>query len=34
VYFMIFGNANKIVARGGHVSVVIGEFQASELPVQ
>jgi hypothetical protein len=34
VYFMIFGNANKIVARGGHVSVVIGQFQASGLPVQ
>jgi hypothetical protein len=34
VYFMIFGNANKIVTRGGHVSVVIGQFQASGLPVQ
>ena len=33
-YFMIFGNANKIVSRGGRVSVVIGQFQASELPVQ
>lgn len=33
VYFMIFGNANKIVPRGGHVSVVIGQFQASGLPV-
>jgi hypothetical protein len=33
-YFMIFGNANKIVPRGGHVSVVIGQFQASGLPVQ
>jgi hypothetical protein len=34
VYFMIFGNANKIVPHGGHVSVVIGQFQASGLPVQ
>jgi hypothetical protein len=34
IYFMIFGNANKIVPRGGHVSVVIGQFQASGLPVQ
>jgi hypothetical protein len=34
IYFMIFGNANKIVPRGGHVSVVIGQFQASSLPVQ
>ncbi|MDP9012423.1 MAG: hypothetical protein M3O41_07155 [Pseudomonadota bacterium] len=34
IYFMIFGNAEKIVPRGGHVSVVIGEFQASGLPVQ
>jgi hypothetical protein len=33
IYFMIFGNANKIVPRGGHVSVVIGQFQASGLPV-
>jgi hypothetical protein len=33
-YFMIFGNADKIVPRGGHVSVVIGQFQASGLPVQ
>lgn len=34
IYFMIFGNANKIVPRGGHVSVAIGQFQASGLPVQ
>jgi hypothetical protein len=34
IYFMIFGNAEKIVPRGGHVSVVIGQFQASGLPVQ
>jgi hypothetical protein len=34
IYFMIFGNADKIVPRGGHVSVVIGQFQASGLPVQ
>jgi hypothetical protein len=34
IYFMIFGNANKIVPRGGHVSVVVGQFQASGLPVQ
>ena len=33
IYFMIFGNAEKIVPRGGHVSVVIGQFQASGLPV-
>jgi hypothetical protein len=33
-YFVIFGNANRIVPRGGHVSVVIGQFQASGLPVQ
>jgi hypothetical protein len=33
-YFVIFGNANKIVARGGHASIVIGQFQASALPVQ
>jgi hypothetical protein len=33
IYFMIFGNAEKIVPRGGRVSVVIGEFQASGLPV-
>ena len=34
MYFMIFGNAERIVPRGGHVSVVIGQFQASGLPVQ
>jgi hypothetical protein len=34
IYFMIFGNGSKIVPRGGHVSVVIGQFQASGLPVQ
>jgi hypothetical protein len=34
IYFMIFGNADKIVPRGGRVSVVIGQFQASSLPVQ
>jgi hypothetical protein len=34
VYFMIFGNASQVVARGGHVSVVIGQFQAPGIPVQ
>jgi hypothetical protein len=33
-YFMIFGNADKIVPRGGRVSVVIGKFEATDLPVQ
>jgi hypothetical protein len=33
IYFMIFGNAERIVPRGGHVSVVIGQFQASGVPV-
>ena len=33
-YFVIFGNGGKIVPRGGHVTVVIGQFQASGLPVQ
>ncbi|MDB6091075.1 MAG: putative transrane protein [Gammaproteobacteria bacterium] len=34
IYFMIFGNANKIVPRGGRVSVVMGKFEATGLPVQ
>ena len=33
IYFMIFGNADKIVPRGGRVSVIIGQVQASGLPV-
>ena len=32
-YFMIFGNANKIVARGSDVSVMVGRFAAQALPV-
>lgn len=34
IYFMLFGNGGKIVPRGGHVTVSIGKFQASGLPVQ
>jgi len=33
-YFMIFGNAAKIVARGNPVSIVIGKFDAAGLPAQ
>lgn len=34
VYFTLFGNASRVVQRGGHVTVVIGGFQAAGLPVQ
>ncbi|MBS0393591.1 MAG: hypothetical protein JSR54_03145 [Proteobacteria bacterium] len=33
-YFMLFGNASRIVPRGGHVTVVIGKFEAPGIPVQ
>ena len=33
-YFIIFGNANKIVQRGAKVSVEIGSFMADELIVE
>jgi hypothetical protein len=33
-YFIIFGNANKIVQRGAKVSVEIGSFVADELIVE
>jgi hypothetical protein len=34
IYFMLFGNGDRIVPRGGHVTVVIGKFQAAAVPVQ
>ena len=33
-YYMIFGNGGKIIQRGGRVTVTIGAFQATDLPVQ
>jgi hypothetical protein len=33
-YYMIFGNDGKIIQRGGRVTVTIGAFQATDLPVQ
>jgi hypothetical protein len=33
-YFIIFGNANKIVRRGNRVSIEIGSFLADELIVE
>ncbi|MDE2349392.1 MAG: hypothetical protein KGL92_12900, partial [Gammaproteobacteria bacterium] len=32
-YFVIFGNGNKIVARGNDVNVMVGRFAAQALPV-
>lgn len=33
-YFIIFGNANKVVQRGGHVTIEIGAFRAEDLVVE
>jgi hypothetical protein len=33
-YYIIFGNPGHLVKRGGHVTVVIGEFRVSGLVVQ
>ncbi len=34
VYYMIFGNPNKLVPKGGRVDVVIGNFRADGLLVE
>ena len=33
-YYIIFGNANKIVRRGNRVSIAIGSFHADEMIVE
>jgi hypothetical protein len=33
-YFVMFGNANQVVRRGGRVDVVIGDFHADGLIVE
>jgi hypothetical protein len=33
-YFIIFGNANKVVQRGGRVNIEIGAFLADDLVVE
>jgi hypothetical protein len=32
-YFMIFGNPGKLVKRGGHVTIVVGNFRAEGVVV-
>lgn len=34
VYFVFFGNAGRVVRRGGHVTIVFGDVRIENLPVE